>query len=70
MNVEDAIIAKKRKRAKQMEADLLHHPEQGPRLKKAQTRDKNDRDNRKASLSSGRSQHYTPLNVPLDQVLM
>ena len=70
MNVEDALIAKKRKRAKQMEADLLRHPEQGPRLKKAHTGDKNDRDNRKASLSSGRSQHYTPLNVPLDQVLM
>ena len=37
MNVEDAIIAKKMKRA---------------------------------VLSSGRSQHYTTLNVPLDQVLM
>ena len=53
-----------------MEADLLRHPEHGPRLKKAHTGDKNDRDNWKASLSSGRSQHYTPLNVPLDQVLM
>ena len=55
MNVEDAIIAKKRKRVEQMEVDLLRHPEQGPRLKKAQTRDKNDRDNRKAGLSLGRS---------------
>ena len=27
MNVEDAIISKKRKRAERMEADLLHHPE-------------------------------------------
>ena len=27
MNAEDAIIAKKRKRAEQMEADLPHHPE-------------------------------------------
>ena len=40
MNVEDAIIAKKRKRAKQMEADLPCHPEQGPRLKKARTRER------------------------------
>ena len=70
MNVEDAIIAKKRKRAEQMEVDLLRHPEQGPCLKKAQTGDKNDRDNRKTGLSLGRSQHYTPLNIPLDQVLM
>ena len=35
MNEEDAIIAKKRKRAEQMEADLLRHPKQGPRPKKA-----------------------------------
>ena len=30
MNAEDAITAKKRKRAEQMEADLPRHPEQGP----------------------------------------
>ena len=35
MNAEDEIIAKKRKRAERMEADP-HHPEQGPRPKKAQ----------------------------------
>ena len=35
MNAEDAIIAKKRKRAKRLEADLPHYPEQGPHLKKA-----------------------------------
>ena len=34
MNAEDAIIAKKRKKAERMEADLLRHPEQGPRPKK------------------------------------
>ena len=70
MNAEDAIIAKKRKRAKRLEADLPHYPEQGPHLKKAWTRKKKDRDNRKAVLSSGRGQHYTPLNIPLDQVLI
>ena len=35
MNAEDTIIAKKRKRAKGMEADLPLHPKQGPRPKKA-----------------------------------
>ena len=63
MNAEDAIIAKNRKRAERMEADLPRHPDQGPRTKM-------DRDSKKAGLSSGRSQHYTPLNAPLDQVLM
>lgn len=33
-NVEDAIIAKKRKRAERMEANPVRHPEQGPRPKK------------------------------------
>ena len=70
MNAEDAIIAKKRKIAERMEADLPRHSKQGLRPKKARTREKKDRDNRKAGSSSGRSQHYTPLNVPLDQVLM
>ena len=37
MNANDAIIAKKRKRVERMEADLLRHPEQGPRPKKTQT---------------------------------
>ena len=66
MNAEDAIIAKKRKRAKRLEADLPHYLEQGPHLKKAWTGEKKDRDNRKAVLSSRRGQHYTPLNVPLN----
>ncbi|XP_075660615.1 uncharacterized protein LOC142630502 [Castanea sativa] len=55
MNAEDAIIANKRKRAKCMEADFPRHPEQGPRLKKARTGEKKDRDNKKAN-SLARSQ--------------
>ena len=69
MNAEDAIIAKKRKRAERMEVDLPR-PDQGPRLKKAKAGERKDRDNRKPGPSSRRSQHYTPLNAPLDQVLM
>ena len=42
MNAEDAIITKKRKRAERMEVDLLRHPKQGPRPKKARTREKKD----------------------------
>ena len=42
MNVKDAIIAKKRKRAKRMEVDLPCHPEQGPRPKKARMGEKKD----------------------------
>ena len=48
MNVEDAIIAKKRKKAEWMETNLPRHLEQGPRSKKARTWEKKDRDNRKA----------------------
>jgi len=70
MNAEDAIIAKKRKRAERMKADFPRHPEQGPCPKKAQTGERKDIYNRKANSSSGKSQHYTPLNVPLNQVLM
>ena len=43
--------------------------EQGPRPKKAQTREKKDRDNKKTS-SLARSQQYTPLNMLLEQALM
>ena len=53
-----------------MEADFSRHPELGLHPKKAWTREKKDRDNRKAVSSSGRGQHYTPLNIPLDQVIM
>ena len=55
MNVEDAIIAKKRKRVERTEAGLLHHPEQGPRPKKAHMGEKKDGDNRKVGSSLGRS---------------
>ena len=69
MNAEDAIIAKKRKKAERMELDP-RHPEQSPRPKKARTGERKGRDNRKTGSSSGRSYNYTPLNAPLDQVLM
>ena len=53
-----------------MEAGYVHHPEQGPCLKKAKTGEKRDQDGRKAGSSSGRYSNYTPLNTPFDQVLM
>ena len=53
-----------------MDVDLPHYPEHGPHPKKARTREKKDQDNRKVGSSSGRSQHYTLLNAPLDQMLM
>ena len=53
-----------------MEADLPRHPDQGLCPNKAKTGERKDRDSRKAGLSSGKSQHYTRLNAPLDQVLM
>ena len=68
MNAKDAIIAKKRKRVKRMEGNPSCHPKQGPRSKKGRMEDKKDQD-KKASLSA-RSQQYTPLNMPLEQVLM
>ena len=69
MNAEDPIIAKKRKRAERMEADLPRYPEQGPRPKKAWKREKKGRDNKKTS-SSAWNQQYMPLNMPLEHVLM
>ena len=51
MNAEDAIIAKKRKRAERMEVGRLRHSEHGPRPKKGRTEDKKDRD-KKASPSA------------------
>ena len=70
MNAEDAIIAKKKKKAERMETSYVYHPEQGPHPKKAKTREKRDRDDRKAGSSSRRYSNYTPLNTPLNQVLM
>ncbi|XP_050251583.1 uncharacterized protein LOC126698416 [Quercus robur] len=69
MNVEDAIIAKKRKRSKRVDANPSRHLEQGPRPKKGRTEDRKDRDIKKPG-SSARNQQYTSLNVPLEQVLM
>ena len=69
MNAEDAIIAKKRKRAERTEANSMRHVEQGPRPKKGRMEEKKDRDNKKAG-PSARNQQYTPLNAPLEQVLM
>ena len=69
MNAENAIIAKKRKRAERTEVNSMRHAEQGPRSKKGRVEEKKDRDNKKAGLSA-RNQQYTPLNTPLEQVLM
>ena len=52
MNVEDVIIAKKRKRAERTEANLMRHAEQGPRPKKGWVEEKKDRDNKKAGPSA------------------
>ncbi|XP_065638665.1 uncharacterized protein LOC136071377 [Quercus suber] len=68
MNAEDAIIAKKRKRVEKVEANTMRQSEQGPRPKKGRTEDK--RDQEKKAGPSARNQQYTPLNVPLEQVLM
>ena len=68
MNAEDAIIAKKRKRVERMEVNRLRHSEQGPLPKKGRTKDKKDRDKKAGPLT--RNQQYTPLNMPLEQVLM
>ncbi|XP_023912484.1 uncharacterized protein LOC112024078 [Quercus suber] len=70
MNAEDVIITKKRKKIEWKEAEFPHHLEQGSHPKKAWTGEKKDRDNKKVGSSSGQNLHYTPLNVPLDQVLM
>ena len=52
MNVEDVIIAKKRKRAERMKVNPMRHAEQGPRPKKGRVEEKKDRDNKKAGLSA------------------
>ena len=68
INVEDKIIAKKRKKVERMEANLPRYPEQGPHPKKTQMREKKHRDNKKAD-SSARSQQYTPLSCHLNKCL-
>ena len=69
MNAEDAIIAKKRKRFERIEGNPSRHSEQDPRPKKGRTEERKDQDNKKPG-PSARNQQYTPLNVPLEQVLM
>ena len=69
MNAEDAIIAKKRKRSERMEGNPSRQSEQGPRPKKGRMEERKDRDNKKSG-PSALNQQYTPLNVPLKQVLM
>ena len=69
MNAEDAIIAKKRKRSERMEGNPSRQSEQGPRPKKGRTKERKDRDTKKSGPSPW-NQQYTPLNAPLEQVLM
>ena len=52
MNAEDAIIAKKRKKAGRMEANPVRNTDQGPRPKKGRAEEKKDRDNKKAGPSA------------------
>ena len=69
MNAEDAIIAKKRKRSERMDPNPSRHPKQGTHPKKGRTEERKDRDSKKPD-SLAWNQQYTPLNVPLEQVLM
>ena len=69
MNAEDAIIAKKRKRSKRMDANPNRHPEQGTHPKKGRTEERRNRDSKKPGPST-RNQQYTPLNALLEQVLI
>ena len=69
MNTKDAIITKKRERSERIEGNPSHHSEQGLRLEKGRTEERKDRDNKKLD-PSAQNQQYTPLNVPLEQVLM
>ena len=70
MNAEVAIFAKKNKKVERVQNGYVHHPEQGPRPKKAKIGEKRDQDGKNARSSSGRNSNYTPLNTPLDQELM
>jgi len=51
MNIEEAIIAKKKKKCERLENGCIHHPKQGSHPKKAKIREKRDRDNKKAGSS-------------------
>ena len=63
MNAEEAIIAKKRKRAERMEANLPHHSEQGPRPKKGWTRKKKRPRQQEGKLFSTKSAIYASEHV-------
>ena len=52
MNAEDAIIAKKRKRAERTEANPARHTDQGSRPKKGHAEEKKDQDNKKTGPSA------------------
>ena len=52
MNAEDAIIAKKRKRAERTEVNPMRHAEQGPCPKNGQAEEKKDQDNKKVGPST------------------
>ena len=70
INAEDVIITKKKKKGERLENGYIHHLGQGPHPKKTKVGEKRDRDGKEAGLSSGRYSNYTPLNTPLDLVLM
>lgn len=53
-----------------MENNYVHHPEQGFRPKKAKKGEERDSDGKNTRSSSGRYSNYSPLNTPLDQVLV
>ena len=70
VNVEDTIIAKRKKKVERADVEYSRYLEQGSRPKKAKIGEKRERDGKKVGLSSGQSSNYKPLNAPLDQVLM
>ena len=65
MNAEDALLAKEDKPRKR---ERLEDARQDQGRKKPRTGDR--RDERRSKPSRGRFTSFTPLNVPLDQVLM
>ncbi|XP_030963881.1 uncharacterized protein LOC115985047 [Quercus lobata] len=58
-----------RKRSERMDANPSRHHEQGTRPKKGWTEERRDRESKKPGPSVW-NQQYTPLNAPLEQVLM
>ena len=66
MNVEDTIIAKKKKKYERLENGYIHHLEQGPRPKKAKNMGEKGSWWEESKVSSRRYSNYTPLNTLLD----